>query len=74
MFEKKSSSTKACTKIDKGETGLVSKSKNELKNKRGFRKTWHFLSLNSLFLVFGICRMVLRLIGSLLDHFDPQKN
>ena len=29
----------------------------------------YFFSLNSLFLIFGIC-----LIGLLLVHFDPQKN
>ena len=33
-----------------------------------------FFILNSLFLMFGICPMVLWLIGLLLDHFDPQKN
>ena len=43
-----------------------------MKNKRGFGKTLHFRSWNSLFLMFGICQMVLWLIGLLLDHFDPQ--
>ena len=47
--------------------------KKLMKTKRGFGKTWHFFSLNSLFLMFGICQMVLGLIGSLLDHFDPQE-
>ena len=32
------------------------------------------VSLNSLFLMIGICLMILWLIGLLLNHFDPQKN
>ena len=47
--------------------------KKLVKNKRGFGKTWYFFSLKSLFLMFGICQMVLGLIGSLLHHFDPQE-
>ena len=44
-----------------------------MKNKRGFGKTWHFFSLNWLFLIFGIFQMVLWLIGLLLLHFNTQK-
>ena len=32
-----------------------------------------FFNLDSLFLMFGICQMVLWLIGLLFDHFDPKK-
>ena len=47
--------------------------KNKWKMKGGLEKPEFFFSLNSLFLMFGIFQMVLWLIGSLLDHFDPQK-
>ena len=40
---------------------------------RGFRKTWHVFSLHSLFLMFGICQMVLCLIRLLVDCFDPKR-
>ena len=40
--------------------------KKLVKNERGFGKTWHFFSLNSLLLMFAICQMVLGLIGSSL--------
>ena len=83
-----SSDTETCVKklpqilannIDNGGKGIGLRTylryclKKSVKNKRGFGKTWHFFSLNSLFLMFGICQMVLGLIGSLLAHFDPQK-
>ena len=32
-----------------------------------------FFSLNSTFLIFGICQMVFCLIRLLFDHFDPKK-
>ena len=48
--------------------------KNWMKNKKGLEKTCHFFSLSPLFWMYGICQMVLWLIGLLLDHFDPQKN
>ena len=35
---------------------------------RGFRKTWHVFSLNSLFLMFGICQMVLCLMSYVLGY------
>ena len=44
-----------------------------MKNKKGFGKTWHFFYLKLAIFLFGICQMVLWLIGLLLDHFDPQK-
>ena len=53
--------------------GFIYCLKKLMKDKRGFGKTCHFFSLNSLFLMFGIFQIVLRLIGSLLDHFDPQE-
>ena len=40
----------------------------------GLEKPGIFFILNSLFLMFGICQMILWLTGLLLDHFDPQKN
>ena len=85
----KSSNTEACAKklsqilannIDIGVGGLVSEfmlgivQKNEWKIKSGLEKPSIFFSLNSLFLMFSICQMVLWLIGLLLDHFDPLKN
>ena len=48
--------------------------KKEMKNKRRFGKTWHFFSSNGLFLIFGICQIVLRLTGFVLVHCDSQKN
>ena len=45
----------------------------KMKNKRVFGKTWHFFILDSLFLVFGKCQMVLWLIMLLLYHFDLKK-
>ena len=83
----KSSNTKACAKklshilannIENWGRGLVSEFmwgivwKNEWKIKGDLEKPV-FFSLDSLFLVFEICRVVLWLIGSLLDHFDLQK-
>ena len=42
--------------------------------KRGVWKNPVFLfGLKSLFLMFDVCQMVLWLIISLLDYFDPQK-
>ena len=85
----KSSNTKACAKklslilannIDHGGKGVGFRIyvryclKNWMKNKKGLEKTWHFFSLSPLFWMYGICQMVLWLIGLLLDHFDPQKN
>ena len=85
-----SSNTKACAKklsqilannIDNGGRGIGLRIyvryclKNWKKNKKGFgKKLAFFFILNSLFLMFGMCQMVLWLIGLLLDHFDTQKN
>ena len=86
---RQSSKTEACAKklfqihpnnIDSGGTGTGFRIyvryclKKLMKNKRGFGKTWHFFSLNSLSLTFRICQMVLWLLGLLLDHFVPQKS
>ena len=47
--------------------------KKIVKTKGRLEKPGIFFSLNSLFLMFEICQMVLGLSGSLLDHFDPQE-
>ena len=44
-----------------------------MKNKRGFGKPDILFYLNSLFLMFKLCQMVLWLIMCLLDDFDPPK-
>ena len=44
-----------------------------MKNKSGFGKPDILFYLNSLFLMFELCQMVLWLIMCLLDDFDPQK-
>ena len=44
-----------------------------MKNKSGFGKSDILFYLNSLFLMFELCQMVLCLIMCLLDDFDPQK-
>ena len=44
-----------------------------MKNKSGFGKSDILFYLNSLFLMFELCQMVLWLIMCLLDNFDPQK-
>ena len=44
-----------------------------MKNKRGFGKPDILFYLNSLFLMFKLCQMVLWLIMRLLDDFDPPK-
>ena len=44
-----------------------------MKNKSGFGKSDILFYLNSLFLMFELCQMVLWLIMCLLDDFDPQK-
>ena len=48
-------------------------SKKIKKKNGGFEKPEIVFSLNSLFLMFGICQMVLWVIGLLLDHFDLKK-
>ena len=48
--------------------------KNKWKINGDLKKPGNFLGLNSLFLMIGICQMVLWLIGLLVDHFVPQKN
>ena len=45
--------------------------KNKSKIKGGLEKPGIFL--DSLFLMFGTCQVVLWVIGLLLDHFDLQK-
>ena len=44
-----------------------------MKNNRGVGKPDILFYLNSLFLMFELCKMVLWLIMCLLDDFDPQK-
>ena len=68
------------TTLIMGGGGLVSEFmcgivwKNKWKIKEALEKPGIFFSLGSLFLMFGICQMVLWLVGLLLDHYDPQKN
>ena len=85
----KSNNSKACANkppqihadnIDNGRRGdwpqnlceVLSK-KYKLKIEESLEKFGIFFSSTSLFLMFGIYQMVLRLIGLLLDHFDSPK-
>ena len=84
-----SSNTEGCGKklsqihannIDHGEMGIGLRIyvryclKNECKIKGGLERSEIFFRLNLLFMMSGIFQMVLWLIGSLLDLFDPHKN